>query len=110
MTPAKLMIVDPRQGLRHLARSQLVDVLRAVNPVIANDAATLPASLHGIHARTGETIEVRLAGPTRCPAMWRIFPLSFSAPVIFTREPRIVLCRRYSCRAIPLRSVRCRRQ
>ncbi len=64
MTPAKLMIVDPRQGLRHLARTQLVDVLRAGDLVVANDAATLPASLHGIHARTGETIEVRLAGLT----------------------------------------------
>ena len=64
MTPAKLMIVDPRQGLRHIARTLLVDVLRAGDLVIANDAATLPASLHGIHARTGETIEVRLAGLT----------------------------------------------
>ena len=62
MTPAKLMIVDPREGLRHIARTQLVDVLRAGDLVVANDAATLPASLHGIHARTGETIEVRLAG------------------------------------------------
>jgi S-adenosylmethionine:tRNA ribosyltransferase-isomerase len=62
MTPARLMIVDPRHGLRHIARSQLVDVLRAGDLVIANDAATLPASLHGIHARTGEAIEVRLAG------------------------------------------------
>jgi S-adenosylmethionine:tRNA ribosyltransferase-isomerase len=29
---------------------------------VANDAATLPASLHGIHVRTCEMIEVRLAG------------------------------------------------
>lgn len=29
---------------------------------MANDAATLPASLHGTHARTGATIEIRLAG------------------------------------------------
>jgi S-adenosylmethionine:tRNA ribosyltransferase-isomerase len=62
MTPGKLMIVDPREGLRHIARTQLVDVLRAGDLVVANDAATLPASLHGIHTRTGETIEVRLAG------------------------------------------------
>jgi S-adenosylmethionine:tRNA ribosyltransferase-isomerase len=62
MTPAKLMIVDPRHGLRHIARTRLVDVLLAGDLVIANDAATMPASLHGIHARTGETIEVRLAG------------------------------------------------
>jgi len=62
MTPAKLMIVDPRHGLRHIDRARLVDVLLAGDLVIANDAATLPASLHGIHARTGEPIEVRLAG------------------------------------------------
>jgi S-adenosylmethionine:tRNA ribosyltransferase-isomerase len=30
--------------------------------VIANDAATLPASLRGVHLRTGREIEVRLAG------------------------------------------------
>src|SRR5207244_1783050 len=30
--------------------------------VIANDAATLPASLHGIHQPSGSAIEVRLAG------------------------------------------------
>jgi S-adenosylmethionine:tRNA ribosyltransferase-isomerase len=30
--------------------------------VIANDAATLPASLHGTHAGTGTAIEVRLVG------------------------------------------------
>ena len=30
--------------------------------MIANDAATLPASLRGVHVRTGREIEVRLAG------------------------------------------------
>ena len=30
--------------------------------MIANDAATLPASLFGWHERTGRRIEVRLAG------------------------------------------------
>lgn len=62
MTSAKLLIIDPRHGLRHIARERLVDVLRAGDLVVANDAATLPASLPGIHVRTGETIEVRLAG------------------------------------------------
>ena len=62
MTSARLLIVDPRHGLRHIARGQLVDVLRSGDLVVANDAATLPASLQGIHLRTGEAIEVRLAG------------------------------------------------
>ncbi len=62
MTAARLLIVDPRQGLRHIPRGQLVDVLQAGDLVVANDAATLPASLQGTHTRTGEMIEVRLAG------------------------------------------------
>jgi S-adenosylmethionine:tRNA ribosyltransferase-isomerase len=62
MTSARLLIVDPRHGLRHIPREKLVDVLRAGDLVVANDAATLPASLHGTHVRTGEPIEVRLAG------------------------------------------------
>lgn len=59
---AKLLIIDARDGLRHVAREALIDVLRPADLVVANDAATLPASLHGTHARTGEAIEVRLAG------------------------------------------------
>ena len=43
--------------------------------VIANDAATLPASLAGTHVPTGRPIEVRLAGrdslATRSPAFRR---------------------------------------
>ncbi len=62
MTSAKLLIVDARDGLRHIPREKLVDVLRAGDLVVANDAATLPASLHGTHVRSGESIETRLAG------------------------------------------------
>jgi S-adenosylmethionine:tRNA ribosyltransferase-isomerase len=58
---AKLLIVDARRGLRHVARESLVDVLQPGDLVVANDAATLPASLHGTHIPTGETIEIRLA-------------------------------------------------
>jgi S-adenosylmethionine:tRNA ribosyltransferase-isomerase len=81
---ARLLVVDAREGMRHIARESLVDVLRPGDLVVANDAATLPASLHGTHipasepsaptapaslaeARTttaceGGPIEVRLAG------------------------------------------------
>jgi S-adenosylmethionine:tRNA ribosyltransferase-isomerase len=71
MTPAKLLVIDarrhpnaatPPEGLRHIAREALIDVLRRGDLVVANDAATLPASLHGTHIRTAEPIEVRLAG------------------------------------------------
>jgi S-adenosylmethionine:tRNA ribosyltransferase-isomerase len=59
---ARLLVVDRSGHIEHRARRALATFLRADDCVIANDAATLPASLHGIHDRTGETIEVRLAG------------------------------------------------
>jgi S-adenosylmethionine:tRNA ribosyltransferase-isomerase len=59
---AKLFVVDRRRHFRHWPRSRLVDLFRPGDLVIANDAATLPASLSGIHLRSGRVIEVRLAG------------------------------------------------
>lgn len=59
---AKLLVVDEQRNLIHVPRSAFVDFLRAGDLVIANDAATLPASLSGVHQATGRTIEVRLAG------------------------------------------------
>ena len=59
---AKLLFVDEDGALSHLARDRFVDLLRPGDLVVANDAATLPASLGGIHERTGAEIEVRLAG------------------------------------------------
>jgi S-adenosylmethionine:tRNA ribosyltransferase-isomerase len=59
---ARLLYVDEKGTIRHAPRAQFVEFLRPGDLVIANDAATLPASLHGVHARTGRSIEVRLAG------------------------------------------------
>ena len=61
-TTARLLYVDAHGAIRHVPRSRLVEFLRPGDLVIANDAATLPASLHGVHERTGCSIEVRLAG------------------------------------------------
>ena len=58
---AKLLAVDDRGRIRHWLRQQFVHLLRARDVVIANDAATLPASLPGRHLRTGRRIEIRLA-------------------------------------------------
>ena len=58
---AKLLAVGHVGRRRHLARRTFVDCLRAGDLVIANDAATLPASLKGEHEPTGSAIEVRLA-------------------------------------------------
>src|SRR5207244_2708717 len=59
---AKLLVVDSRGGITHTLRSALLDFLRPGDVVIANDAATLPASLPGKHVASGAAVEVRLAG------------------------------------------------
>lgn len=59
---AKLLVVDSQRNLIHVPRTSFVEFLRPNDLVIANDAATLPASLSGIHEQTGKTVEVRLAG------------------------------------------------
>jgi S-adenosylmethionine:tRNA ribosyltransferase-isomerase len=59
---AKLLVVDADGKLQHVLRSALVGFLRPGDVVVANDAATLPASLHGVHVRSGSEVEVRLAG------------------------------------------------
>ena len=59
---AKVLVVDGQGNIEHRARSEFADLLRPGDVVVANDAATLPASLSGQHSRTGRQIEVRLAG------------------------------------------------
>src|SRR5690242_67345 len=59
---ARLLVVAGDGSLHHAARSALPDYLRPGDLVVANDAATIPASLRGIHERTGGEIEIRLAG------------------------------------------------
>src|ERR1051326_6330561 len=59
---AKLLTVDRDGVLRHISRANFEGLLRKSDLVIANDAATMPASLMGTHVPSGETIEVRLVG------------------------------------------------
>ena len=59
---AKLLVVDGSGRVTHRPARDLAWVLRSGDLVVANDAATLPASLAGVHASTGRAIEVRLAG------------------------------------------------
>ena len=59
---AKLLAVDQPGNIRHLQRARLIETLQPGDLIIANDAATLPASLQGWHLPTGQAIEVRLAG------------------------------------------------
>lgn len=72
---AKLLTIDSDGGMQHLPRTALASLFSPGDLVIANDAATLPASLQGIHCTSGEQIEVRLAAwlairdPTRFVAI-----------------------------------------
>jgi S-adenosylmethionine:tRNA ribosyltransferase-isomerase len=59
---ARLMVVDEAGTIAHRRRGEFPDLLREGDLVIANDAATLPASLSGTHVPTGRVVEVRLAG------------------------------------------------
>jgi S-adenosylmethionine:tRNA ribosyltransferase-isomerase len=59
---AKLLVADAEGAIRHLPRAALTSLFRPGDLVVANDAATLPASLQGVHHPTDEPIEARLAG------------------------------------------------
>ena len=59
---AKLLFVRRSGDVQHRRRTEFVDLLQPGDLVVANDAATLPASLSGVHIPTGRAIEVRLAG------------------------------------------------
>lgn len=58
---ARLLVVDGHGRIYHAPRSRLLHFLAQGDLLVANDAATLPASLSGLHPRSGQAIEVRLA-------------------------------------------------
>ena len=60
-TTARLLIVDAQGRIVDTLRMRLIDAIRPGDVIVANDAATLPASLRAIHERTGANIELRLA-------------------------------------------------
>lgn len=59
---AKLLVIDSHGRLQAAARAELPRFLREGDLLVANDAATLPASLRGVHTPSGREIELRLAG------------------------------------------------
>ena len=59
---AQLLRADAAGRVSDTPRAAFLDVLHPGDLVVANDAATLPASLRGEHRPTGRPIEVRLAG------------------------------------------------
>jgi S-adenosylmethionine:tRNA ribosyltransferase-isomerase len=74
-TSARLLTVDTGGAFRHLQRGDLATLFDPGDLVVANDAATLPASLFGTHAPSGQPVEARLAAweslddPTRFVAV-----------------------------------------
>jgi S-adenosylmethionine:tRNA ribosyltransferase-isomerase len=59
---SRLLVVDEQGRILHDDRARLDRHLRPGDLLVANDAATIPASLAGTHRPTGRPIEVRLAG------------------------------------------------
>lgn len=64
---AKLLVVDDQGRLEHVPRGAFGALLQHGDLLVANDAATLAASLVGIHEPTGSRIELRLAGADALP-------------------------------------------
>jgi S-adenosylmethionine:tRNA ribosyltransferase-isomerase len=58
----RLLGIDENGQISHHRAADLALLLRRGDLLVANDAATIPASLAGTHTRTGRLIEVRLAG------------------------------------------------
>ena len=63
----------------HLPRGELASLFEPGDLVVANDAATLPASLHGTHEASGEPVEIRLAGWVASGDPARFVALAFGA-------------------------------
>ena len=58
----RMLVIDEYGVIRHHHAKDVPVLLRRGDLVVANDAATIPASLRGIHLPTGRAVEVRLAG------------------------------------------------
>jgi S-adenosylmethionine:tRNA ribosyltransferase-isomerase len=76
---AKLVTIDGNGKIRHLPRAERAFLFSPGDLVIANDAATLPASLHGTHCASGEPIEVRLAAWVAVRDPTRFVAIAFGA-------------------------------
>ena len=57
-----LLVVDSNGAVTDRARAEFPGLVRRGDVIVANDAATLPASLSGFHLPSGAPVELRLAG------------------------------------------------
>jgi len=76
---ANLLAVSADGSMQHWRRTALASLFHAGDLVIANDAATLPASLRGRHCASGEPIEVRLAAWVAVRDPTRFICIAFGA-------------------------------
>ncbi|MER9586344.1 S-adenosylmethionine:tRNA ribosyltransferase-isomerase [Mesorhizobium sp. M0276] len=76
---ARLFVVEADGTMRDLRRAGLATLFNPGDLVVANDAATLPASLHGTHVPSGEAIEIRLAGWLSLPIPTRFVAIAFGS-------------------------------
>ncbi|THK38938.1 S-adenosylmethionine tRNA ribosyltransferase [Ensifer sp. MPMI2T] len=76
---ARLFVVEANGTMRDLPRTKLATTFNPGDLVVANDAATLPASLHGTHVGSDEAIEIRLAGWLAFPDPTRFMAIAFGA-------------------------------
>ncbi|MER8595049.1 S-adenosylmethionine:tRNA ribosyltransferase-isomerase [Mesorhizobium sp. M1182] len=76
---ARLFVVEADGTMRDLPRAGLATLFNPGDLVVANDAATLPASLHGTHVPSGEAIEIRLAGWLSLPDPTRFVAIAFGS-------------------------------
>lgn len=78
---ARLLTIERDGAIGSHRRDDLAGMLGAGDLVIANDAATIPASLTGTHERTGQPVEIRLAGrpSLRADDVHRFVSLVFGA-------------------------------
>lgn len=82
---ARLLAIGRDGKIRHLPRRALSLLFSPGDLVIANDAATLPASLAGHHAGSGRPVEVRLAGWIKAGDPTRFIAIVFGAGDFRTR-------------------------
>jgi len=76
---AKLLVIDAQGHMRNVPRSRLASLFNPGDLVVANDAATLPASLSGMHVASGEPVEIRLAAWVSVGDPTRFIALVFGA-------------------------------
>jgi S-adenosylmethionine:tRNA ribosyltransferase-isomerase len=81
----KLLVIDSAGAMRGLPRVDLADLFAPGDLIVANDAATLPASLTGKHRDSDAPIEIRLACWVRLGDPTRFVAVAFGSRDYRTR-------------------------